>query len=162
MSMHFWTMRFGLRPVMRMRTWSVLWNAGWRNISTNEGNEYDIAGRWSNELGSKNTFRCKKGQLDGTYTSAVWNAKDYYDISGRCIEPNKGGELLDWVMAWKNKTFGNSHSTTSWSGIYYAQEKVIRIQWPQWLLTDYNGDLEPPQRYWEATKINHDEFRNIK
>ncbi|XP_053401219.1 streptavidin-V2-like isoform X2 [Mercenaria mercenaria] len=126
------------------------------NCLKEEGCDCIIAGTWQNELGSNVTFTCKNGQLDGKYNSKVGEAEDYYTLSGRYTVSGPKNDVVElgWVVAWNNKKFGNSHSSTSWSGIYYPDDKVIRTQW---LLTRYQEHKD----YWMTTMVNHDEFKRI-
>jgi hypothetical protein len=79
----------------------------------------------------------------------------YARISWTISGPKNDVIVLGWVVSWNNKRFGNSQSATSWSGIYYPDEDIIRTQW---MLTSY----ENCQEYRNATTINHDEFRRAK
>ncbi|XP_060588446.1 streptavidin-V2-like [Ruditapes philippinarum] len=116
-----------------------------------------VAGTWKNQLWSKVTFSCKNGQITGKYNSAVGNAEDYYSLTGRYTRAgtDDNAVVLGWVVSWNNEVFGNSNSSTSWSGIYYPDERIIRTQW---LLTRFKARND----YWETTMVNHDEFSPIK
>jgi hypothetical protein len=116
-----------------------------------------VAGTWKNQLGSKVTFSCKNGQINGKYNSAVGNAEDYYSLTGRYTRAgtDNNAVVLGWVVSWNNEMFGNSNSSTSWSGIYYPNERIIRTQW---LLTRFKERND----YWDTTMVNHDEFTPIK
>ena len=112
-----------------------------------------IAGEWRNELGSNMTLRCKDGQLEGAYNSAVGKAANNYPLSGRytMAGPKKDVVILGWAVSWNNEKKGNSQSATTWSGIYYPDGGKILTQW---ILTSYKERKD----YWETAMINHDEF----
>jgi hypothetical protein len=116
-----------------------------------------IDGKWKNELGSTMTLTCKDGQLEGIYNTGVGQAKYDYTLSGRYTLSGPKNDVVElgWVVSWNNKLFGNSNSATSWSGIYYPEDGIIRTQW---MLVRYAERKD----YWSTTQINHDEFERVK
>ncbi|XP_060588468.1 streptavidin-V2-like [Ruditapes philippinarum] len=138
---------------------AVLWQTCFAETfcSAEDGCDCGIAGTWRNQLGSNVTFTCKDGQLDGKYNSAVGHAEDYYLLSGRYTLSGPKNDVVElgWVVSWNNKKFGNSHSATAWSGIYYPEDGIIRTQW---ILTRFKERKDN----WETSFVNHDEFKRIR
>ncbi|KAL3855499.1 hypothetical protein ACJMK2_014707 [Sinanodonta woodiana] len=113
-----------------------------------------IAGNWINQLGSMMTITCWNGNLTGIYRSAVGAATDYYQLSGRytMTGANQKDCVLGFSVAWNNDVRGNSNSTTSWTGLYYASEGIIHTHW---ILTRY----QQINSLWSASLIGHDDFK---
>ena len=101
-------------------------------------NPCGIAGKWENDLGSKAEFSCEDGFLSGKYNSKVGRAEDYYLLSGRytMVGPNQTDAVVGWSVAWKNDVFGNSNSTSSFTGVYYNSTDTI---YTTWILTRYTS-----------------------
>eukprot|EP00118_Oscarella_pearsei_P024733 m.306684 g.306684 ORF g.306684 m.306684 type:complete len:159 (+) comp41496_c0_seq1:718-1194(+) len=125
------------------------------------GESANLEGYWQNELGS-----CMyidkvdgEGQFSGTYNSEDGNAKFEYDLIGRwdsSTEPStEKGATLGWTVTWDNADYGNSESTTTWSGIYFpesGQEEQIQTTW---LLTVSKAF----SNVWESTLVGKDVFK---
>ncbi|KAK3587465.1 hypothetical protein CHS0354_007957 [Potamilus streckersoni] len=129
------------------------------NLSQNERDSRDtcgITGTWKNELGSVIELSCANGNLLGKYRSAVGEAKDFYQLTGRYTMT--GDKQMDVIfgfsVAWNNAISGNSNSTTSWTGIHYKSEDVI---YTHWILTRY---MER-SRMWASNLVGHADFRRI-
>ncbi|MFC6092996.1 avidin/streptavidin family protein [Saccharothrix lopnurensis] len=114
-----------------------------------------ITGTWFNQLGSKLVVTAEPdGDLAGTYESAVGNAESTYVLNGRYDTApltTGAGTTLGWTVTWRN-AYRNAHSTTTWSGQYFAgaQERIVT----HWLLT--SSTL--PADEWGATRVGKDTF----
>lgn len=121
-----------------------------------------LAGTWFNELASVMTLTADlaTGSLQGQYNSAVGDAKDFYNLTGRFdISPPSGtGVSVGWVVTYRNRLL-NAHSTATWSGQYFSgddggDERILT----QWLLTSSTNQSS----VWSSTNIGHDEFTRKK
>lgn len=121
-----------------------------------EHNQCGLAGKWKNQLQSVMEITCQDGQVNGRYNTAVGLAQDFYDIAGRytMAGENMTDTVLSWAVSWNNNVFGNSNSSTAWSGIHYDEEGIIRTQW---ILTRYKTRPD----IWQTSMIGHDEFERI-
>ena len=82
---------------------------------------------WQNELGSVMKFTAwdtNEGSVDGSYCSSVGNAAFNYDLRGTF---DTCGETIGWGVTWQND-FGDSNSTTAWSGRIYNYPEDPYIQ----------------------------------
>ncbi|GAW00752.1 avidin family protein [Lentinula edodes] len=77
----------------------------------------------------------QNGGLSGQYNSAVGNATNFYNLTGRfdTLPPTDAGISVGWVVDWKNDLL-NAHAVTTWSGQYFDNDNVETIL-TQWLLT---------------------------
>ena len=116
-------------------------------------NPCGIAGKWVNDLGSKAEFSCKNGFLSGKYNSKVGKAEDYYLLSGRytMVGPGHKDAVVGWSVAWNNKEFGNSNSTSSFTGVYYASNETI---YTTWILTRYTSFADR----WSNSRVGFNVF----
>lgn len=115
-----------------------------------------ISGTWYNELGSVMTIStASDGSLSGTYCSAVGEAQFTYPLVGRFdVAPSSGGQSLGWTVAWWNQ-YGNSHSTTSWTGQYQIDPNTNEEEiYTLWLLVAEKS----PSQDWSATNVGQDTF----
>ncbi|KAK3590279.1 hypothetical protein CHS0354_010098, partial [Potamilus streckersoni] len=114
-------------------------------------------GKLQNKLGSTMEITtCHEGSLSGKYNSSVGQAKASYDLAGRyttAVSNNKD-YIVGFSVAWNNTVLGNSQSTTSWTGIYYASEGIIHTHW---ILTSYRK----PDDLWATNQIGHNDFKRI-
>ena len=117
-------------------------------------NECGIAGVWRNQLQSVMKFTCIGGHIEGKYFTAVGNADGFYTLSGKYLKPDDDTTVVGWVVAFSNDMYGNSNSTTAWSGIHYADEGTL---YTHWLLTHFY----PRAQLWKTTMINHDDFKKV-
>ncbi|XP_052785804.1 streptavidin-like [Mya arenaria] len=117
-------------------------------------NDCGIAGVWRNQLQSVMKFTCVAGHIEGQYYTAVGNADGFYDFAGKFQMPDQNTTVLGWVVAFNNLLYGNSNSTTAWSGIHYGHEGIIHTHW---LLTHYF----PRANLWRTTTMNHDDFNKV-
>ncbi|KDR72423.1 hypothetical protein GALMADRAFT_25497, partial [Galerina marginata CBS 339.88] len=123
-----------------------------------------LAGDWYNELGSHLILTPdSKGGLTGMYDSAVGRAHYFYTLTGRFDtnppqddkDGNPYGVSVGWAVTWKNDTAGNSNSTSTWSGQYFAATKnVVERIITQWLLTQSTDRI----LIWDATNVGADTF----
>jgi len=117
-----------------------------------------LEGCWYNQLGSTMTLNAPTadGGLDGTYNSAVGDAKYDYILTGRfdaCPPPDMGISL-GWVVTYHNN-YNNAHSTATWSGQYFndsGDETILT----HWLLT--RSTLPGPKNVWNSTNLGTDTF----
>lgn len=114
-----------------------------------------ISGNWTNQLGSMMTLDCQPssstvGFLSGSYRSAVGQAADFYQLSGRYTVVGTD-YILGFSVAWNNDVKGNSKSATSWTGVYYADQQKITTFW---ILTSYTK----PADMWGNSQIGKDVF----
>lgn len=121
-----------------------------------ELNHCRVAGKWKNQLKSVMEITCQSGQVTGKYNTAVGRAQDYYDIAGRytLAGPNMTDTIISWTVSWNNLVYGNSNSSTAWTGIHYAEEGIIRTQW---ILIRY----QTRPNLWQTSMIGHDEFERV-
>ncbi|XP_062603167.1 streptavidin-V2-like [Saccostrea cucullata] len=117
------------------------------------GDQCALSGKWKNQLKSEMEIICKDGTISGKYTSAVGQASKEYDLMGRYTQVNDKDYMLGWSVAWKNK-YQDAKSVTSWTGVFYAAEGVIRTQW-------ILGRFEDPDDFWETFITNQDTFTKI-
>ncbi|KAH3798126.1 streptavidin-V2-like [Dreissena polymorpha] len=117
-------------------------------------NECGIAGVWRNQLQSVMKFTCVGGHIDGTYFTAVGKADGFYELSGKYLKPDNNTTIVGWVVAFSNDLYGNSNSTTAWSGIHYADNGTL---YTHWLLTRF----QPRPNLWMTTTVNHDDFERV-
>ncbi|KAJ4476384.1 Avidin/streptavidin [Lentinula edodes] len=96
----------------------------------------------------------QNGGLSGQYNSAVGNATDFYNLTGRfdTLPPSDAGISVGWVVTYNNEQ-RNAHSTATWSGQYFNNSSVETIL-TQWLLTTSSTQAD----VWESTLVGHDEF----
>lgn len=116
----------------------------------------DISGTWYNELGSTMSITANSdGSLSGTYCSAVGDARYEYSLSGRYdTAPASGGLSAGWTVAWLN-SYGNAHSTTSWTGQYQTDPNSGNEEiYTFWFLVSES----PPSQDWSATNVGQDTF----
>jgi hypothetical protein len=118
----------------------------------------NVSGIWYSELGSKMTVKVNKGQIDGTYETAVGGAQGQYVLTGRTdIDPVKDSSLnIGWVVMWEGQQ-GNTDSLTSWSGQLQeldGQEVITTF----WLLTIETK----PDANWKSTLIGQDVFKRTR
>ncbi|KAL3855501.1 hypothetical protein ACJMK2_014708 [Sinanodonta woodiana] len=115
-----------------------------------------IDGNWINQLGSTMKITCRKGTLRGRYRSSVGEASDFYELSGRYTMTGANQEdcVVGFSVAWNNDVRGNSNSTTSWTGLYYASERIIHTHW---ILTRYR-EIDS---LWATNLVGHDDFRRV-
>ncbi len=117
----------------------------------------DISGVWHNELGSMMRIAASDGQLSGQYSSAVGDAKDFYQLVGRFnTAPAAGGQSCAWAVTWVN-SYGNAHSTTAWAGQYQIDESGAEEISAFWFLVSEMA----PQDDWQATKVGQDIFTRL-
>ncbi|KAL3855503.1 hypothetical protein ACJMK2_014710 [Sinanodonta woodiana] len=142
-----------------MKIWKIIIVYVQINLGKNQGDSRDycgITGSWKNELGSVIELSCENGNLVGKYRSAVGEAKECYDLSGRYTMT--GAEHQDIIfgfsVAWNNDISGNSNSTTSWTGVHYKSEGIIHTHW---ILTRY---MER-RSMWASNLVGHADFRRI-
>ena len=112
-----------------------------------------LAGTWYNELGSKmDLIVDPNGGLSGTYYSAVGKAEYTYDLAGRydAQPPPNEGTTLAWTVTFRNSTL-NAHSTTGWSGQFFANPERILTHW---LLTRSTTTED----VWNSTNLGTDTF----
>ena len=69
--------------------------------------------------------------------------------------PGQKDCILGFSVAWNNTQHGNSNSTTSWTGVYLASEKVINTKW---ILTMDTA----PEAIWRNSLIGMDTFVRIR
>ena len=94
------------------------------------------SGIWLNDLGSVMEITCllddsprrDSGFLVGKYNSAVGNAKDFYELSGRYTMVGSD-YIVGFNVAWNNDIRGNSNSSASFTGVYYANDDTIYTHW---------------------------------
>ncbi|KAJ3851417.1 Streptavidin-Homobiotin complex [Lentinula lateritia] len=114
-----------------------------------------LSGNWTNELGSTMILTAdQNGGLSGQYSSAVGNATNFYNLTGRfdTLPPSDAGISVGWVVDWKNDLL-NAHAVTTWSGQYFDNDDVETIL-TQWLLTTSSSQAD----VWKSTLVGHDEF----
>ncbi|XP_045181202.2 streptavidin-like [Mercenaria mercenaria] len=118
-----------------------------------EPNECGLAGKWKNQLKSEMKIICQNGEVTGKYNTAVGRASNYYQLVGRYtrVGTNSTDTILGWSVSWNNDVYGNSNSTTSWTGIHYRDEGNIHTHW---ILVRYH--TKP--NLWKTSMIGHDEF----
>ena len=114
---------------------------------------------WYNQLGSKLTLSSvdeDKGSFIGKYYSAVGNAENEYDLSGRY---DTDGRTLGWVVSYKNSCH-NAHSTCAWCGqIEFAEDTMEKpIILTTWLLTRQTT----PDKDWDSTEVGFDNFSTFQ
>lgn len=119
-----------------------------------ELNQCLLAGKWKNQLQSVMEITCQDGQVDGRYNTAVGNAGNFYKLAGRYTLAGENDTVLSWTVSWNNNLYGNSESSTAWSGIHYYEEGIIRTQW---ILTRY----KTRPNLWQTAMIGHDEFERV-
>ncbi|KAJ3806978.1 Avidin/streptavidin [Lentinula aff. lateritia] len=115
----------------------------------------ELSGTYINKLGSTVTLIAdQEGGLSGQYNSAVGEASNFYNLTGRfdTLPPAGRGVSVGWVVTWHNK-YLNAHSTTTWSGQYFNNggSKTIITQWLLTGSTTLNN-------VWASTTVGHDEF----
>jgi hypothetical protein len=116
----------------------------------------DISGTWYNQLGSKMELtKDASGGLTGEYDSAVGSAKYKYTLTGRfdTSPPSGEGTSVGWVVTFHN-SWGNAHSTATWSGQYFNVGSSGETILTHWLLTTSTTAAN----VWESTNIGHDTF----
>ena len=116
-----------------------------------------VTGNWLNQHGSCVKFTyCLNGELTGQYKSRVGEASGSYYLSGRytIVGPNHLDIVLGFSVAWNNMVFGNSNSTTSWTGIYNDSTDKI---YTTWLLTKYTTLADK----WSNTLVDQDVFERV-
>ncbi|XP_052785609.1 streptavidin-like [Mya arenaria] len=118
-----------------------------------EENECKIAGVWKNQYSSYIRLTCSNGFIVGRYFSGDVNA-GFYELAGRYQLPDDQTCILGWIIAYENELYGNSNSTTSFSGIHYQEEEMIRTHW----LQTHN---HPRDSLWKTTTINHDDYTKV-
>ncbi|KAJ3859816.1 streptavidin v2 precursor [Lentinula novae-zelandiae] len=114
-----------------------------------------LSGNWINELGSTMTLIAdQNGGLSGQYNSAVGNATDLYNLTGRfdILPPSDAGISVGWVVTYNNE-LRNAHSTATWSGQCFNNSGGETIL-TQWLLTTSSAQAD----VWESTLVGHDKF----
>ena len=96
---------------------------------------------------------CRNGELTGEYMSRVGEPYGWYNLSGRytMAGPNHFDIVLGFSVAWNNAAFGNSNSTTSWTGIYSDSTGKI---YTTWLLTKYTTLADQ----WSNTIVDQNVF----
>lgn len=115
-----------------------------------------ISGTWYNELGSVMTINANSdGTLSGTYCSTVGEAQATYQLIGSYdLSPSSGGQSAGWTVTWLNQ-YGNSHSTTSWTGQYQTDPKTGDEEiYTFWMLVTEKS----PSQDWAATNVGQDTF----
>lgn len=92
-----------------------------------------LSGTWYNQRRSVMKINASMdGSLSGEYCSGVDNADGYYVLSGRFDAKPLPGQnpTLGWTVNWNNDKHGNSISTASWTGHYFATpEPQILTGW---------------------------------
>ncbi|XP_061170048.1 streptavidin-like [Saccostrea echinata] len=116
-------------------------------------NQCALSGKWRNQLQSEMVITCKDGTISGKYTSAVGQASKEYELMGRYTQVNDKDYMVGWSVAWKNQ-YQDAKSVTSWTGVFYGAEGVIRTQW---ILSSF----EDPDDFWETFITNQDTFSRI-
>ncbi|XP_045181410.2 streptavidin-like isoform X1 [Mercenaria mercenaria] len=119
-------------------------------------NECGLAGKWKNQLKSEMEIICQNGKVTGKYNTAVGRASNYYHLVGRYtrVGTNFTDTILGWSVSWNNDVYGNSNSTTSWTGIHYRDEGIIHTHW---ILVRYHNQAN----LWQTNMIGHDDFHRI-
>ena len=115
---------------------------------------------WINELDSQliiTKLDFEKGTFEGTYNSAVGDAKKEYLAVGRFDNTQVGA--TGWTVSWQNENKKDVHSLTTWSG---------QLQWDKqisdytilttWVLTNKTK----PGDDWQSTLVGTDNFTKKK
>ena len=96
-------------------------------------NHCGLKGVWQNQLDSSFAIEwCSEGHVAGRYHSAVGNADDYYDLSGKYTwaeSVTNTTVVLAWTVSYNNTANGNSESVCAWSGLYYKADDKIYTHW---------------------------------
>ena len=117
-----------------------------------------LSGIWYNQLGSQMELKIAKGQISGTYISAVGVAKGQkYNLVGLTdTDEDPGQRNIGFVVSWENDN-GSLDCVTTWSGEVQEHDGAERIV-TTWLLT---VEWSPGQQ-WKSTLVGQDIFTRHK
>jgi hypothetical protein len=116
-----------------------------------------LTGTWYNELNSKLVVNSASGgQLYGSYYSAVGQAQYIYPVVGQYNPAPlpSGGQAMSWTVVWNN-AYGNSHSTTAWSGQFQKNDAGDEEIYTLWLLA---SEVQSSDQDWGSTQVGQDTF----
>lgn len=97
------------------------------------------------------------GSLDGRYNTAVGRADGYYKLSGRYARSGNGLKncLVGFTVTYNNNVYGNSNSTASFTGSYFAVDDTI---YTQWVLVRHTKQ----ENMWLNSLLGHNVFNRAK
>jgi hypothetical protein len=111
--------------------------------------EVEFAGTWKNELGSTMTLTVMKGEVRGTYRTAVGEPQNTEEFS---LSGFAAGDLIVFCV-----NFGTYGSLTTWAGQHVVEsgtEKICTL----WHLARNVVDVHEPRHSWAAVLTGANTF----